>query len=201
MTNPVSPVGGNMSLNARMAAFASVMAAVHVTSDTGAPMEVEAALEAIVGELRSLRARHGSLYLAGNGGSAAVAGHAVTDFLNVGRLRASTLHDSSLLTCMANDYGYENAFARTLSTLAQPNDTLIVISSSGRSANVTNASARMKAIGGRVFTLSGFAAANPLRSLGHVNLWIDSSDYGMVEIGHQFLLHNISDRMLSDFPK
>jgi D-sedoheptulose 7-phosphate isomerase len=66
------------------------------------------------------------------GGSAAVASHSVTDFVNVAGLRAMTLHESSLITCMANDYGYENAFARILSTLARPKDMLIGISSSGQ---------------------------------------------------------------------
>ncbi len=52
----------------------------------------------------------------------------------------------------------------------------------------------MKEIGGDVITLSGFKSTNPLRKLGEFNFWLDSSDYGMVEIGHQFILHNIADR-------
>jgi D-sedoheptulose 7-phosphate isomerase len=48
--------------------------------------------------------------------------------------------------------------------------------------------------GGRVITLSGFAADNPLRTLGDINIWLNSKNYGLVEIGHQFILHNLSDR-------
>ena len=48
--------------------------------------------------------------------------------------------------------------------------------------------------GGAVITLSGFAADNPLRALGDFNVWLDSIDYGFVEIGHQFVLHNVADR-------
>ena len=115
--------------------------------------------------------------------------------LKVGKLRATTLHDSSLLTCMCNDYGYEEAFARILSVVAGAEDALIAVSSSGQSANICNAAAVMRGRGGDVVTLSGFRGDNPLRKAGDFNLWLDSSDYGMVEIGHHFLLNNLTDRL------
>ncbi|MFO1436513.1 MAG: phosphoheptose isomerase, partial [Gammaproteobacteria bacterium] len=67
-----------------------------------------------------------------------------------------------------------------------------------RSPNICNAVKTVKDAGGRVATLSGFNGANPLRALGDINFWLDASDYGMVEIGHQFVLHNISDRMAAE---
>ena len=194
----MSESDASLTLGSRAAAFQAVIQSTEVTDRAGKNMNVEESLVGLVGRLREMRAAKNSLYLAGNGGSAAVAGHAVTDFLNVGRLRALTLHDSSLLTCMANDYGYENAFARVLSILAQPGDALVVISSSGKSPNVCIAAGKMKEMGGTVVTLSGFAPDNRLRSLGDINIWLDSRDYGMVEIGHQFVLHNVSDRLLPD---
>ena len=95
---------------------------------------------------------------------------------------------------MANDYGYENAFAQILAQTAKPGDVLVAISSSGNSKNICNAAVQMTNSGGTVITLSGFAGNNPLRSLGDINIWLDSGDYGFVEIGHQFILHNMSDR-------
>ena len=189
-SNPI-----DMSLAARSSAFQSIIAAAQVSGEKQGRVDAEAAVLQILGLLRDVRRRKASLYLVGNGGSAAVASHSVTDFLNVAQLRAMTLHDSSLLTCMANDFGYENAFARMLSTLAQPGDALIAISSSGKSANICNAALKMREIGCDVITLSGFAPENPLRALGNFNIWLDSHDYGMVEIGHQFVLHNIADRL------
>ena len=53
----------------------------------------------------------------------------------------------------------------------------------------------MRELGGTAITLSGFKSDNPLRSLGDTNIWLDSTDYGMVEIGHQFVLHNVADRI------
>jgi D-sedoheptulose 7-phosphate isomerase len=184
-----------MALNSRSSELHSIVSTTRVTDASGKQINTEAAILQVLELLRELRSRKGSLYLVGNGGSAAVAGHSVTDFLNVARLRATTLHDSSLITCMANDYGYENAFARILYILAQPGDALIAISSSGKSPNICNAAAKVREIGGTIITLSGFAPDNPLRELGNFNIWLDSHDYGMVEIGHQFVLHNIADRL------
>jgi D-sedoheptulose 7-phosphate isomerase len=135
-----------------------------------------------------------NLYLVGNGGSAGVASHSATDFFNVAKLKAVTLHESALLTCMANDFGYENAFARMLSQMVQPGDVVIAISSSGNSPNIRNAATQARENGGTVVTLSGFASDNLLRSMGEINIWLDSNQYGLVEIGHQFILHNVSDR-------
>lgn len=179
----------------RIKEFHAVVAGAQVTDGAGAPLDLDASLLQMLDVLTDVRRRRASLFLAGNGGSAAIASHGVTDFLNIGGLRAMTLHDSSLVTCMANDYGYENGFARVLSTLASRGDALIAISSSGKSKNICNAAIRVRELGGTVITLSGFAPDNPLRALGDFNVWLDSRDFGMVEIGHQFVLHNLSDRM------
>ena len=185
----------DMSLHARGVEFQRVVATAEITDFAGTRRDTEKAMAGMVALLEDLRERGGHLYLVGNGGSAGVASHSATDFLNVGKLRAATLHDPSLLTCMSNDYGYEVAFARIVATVATSADVLIAISSSGQSANIRNAAAEMRKLGGKTVTLSGFKRDNPLRLLGDINVWLDSSDYGMVEIGHQFVLHNIADRI------
>ena len=183
-----------MALEGRAAQFGTVLAAAVVTDRTGR-RPVESGLREATELLTRVRERKGCVYIVGNGGSAGVASHAVTDFVNVGRLRAATLHDPALLTCMSNDYGYESAFANILQTMAARDDVLIAISSSGKSMNIRNAAGTMRALGGTCITLSGFDGANPLRGMGELNFWLDATDYGMVEIGHQFILHNIADRL------
>lgn len=185
----------DMTLATRSAELAAIVNGTRISDGLGKLLDVEAGIGGVLDLLRDVRARAGTLYLVGNGGSAAVAAHSVTDFVNVAGLRATTLHESSLLTCMANDYGYENAFARMLKTLARPGDALIAISSSGNSRNIRNAASGIRELGGSAITLSGFAPDNALRALGDVNVWLDSRDYGMVEIGHQFVLHNLADRL------
>lgn len=145
--------------------------------------------------LKEARERRASVFLVGNGGSAAVVSHILTDFINVAKVRAITLHETSLVTCMSNDYGYENVYSRPLATLAQANDLLIAVSSSGQSKNICNTADCMQEIGGKVITLSGFDKDNPLRRMGEVNFWLNSSDYGLVEIGHMFFLHYLSDNL------
>ena len=145
--------------------------------------------------LENLRDRGGNLFLVGNGGSAGVVSHILTDYINVNKLNARTLHESSLLSCMSNDYGYENSFSEPLSILAREKDLLIAVSSSGRSPNIHNAVKSVKKAGGEVITLSGFGEDNLLRSMGDLNVWLDSTSYGLVEIGHLFYLHYLSGHL------
>jgi D-sedoheptulose 7-phosphate isomerase len=165
-----------------------------MTGKGGVALDVEQGMSLLTQRLAKVSESHNSIYVIGNGGSAGVASHAVIDLVNVAKLRAFTLHEPALLTCMANDFGYEQAFARILAQIAKPGDVLIAISSSGNSGNIRNAATQMTDSGGTVITLSGFSGDNPLRSLGEINIWLDSRDYGFVEIGHQFILHNMSDR-------
>jgi D-sedoheptulose 7-phosphate isomerase len=183
-----------MSLAARVVEFADLINRCEITSKDRSELPLEEGMAELCDRLSQLRKGEQSLYLIGNGGSAGVASHSVTDFFNVAKLRATTLHESSLMTCMANDFGYENAFARMVKQMVKAGDVVIAISSSGKSMNIRNAATEAANSGCYVITLSGFAHDNPLRFLGDLNIWLDSSDYGLVEIGHQFLLHNISDR-------
>jgi D-sedoheptulose 7-phosphate isomerase len=184
----------DLTLGGRAAQFQALLARCEFTDAAGVRLAVEEGVMSAMRILRIAREQGSSVYLVGNGGSAGVASHTATDFVNVARLRAQTIHDSSILTCMANDYGYENAFARILGRLARADDVLIAISSSGKSPNILNAADAVKHNDGQVMTLSGFDRDNPLRRQGQLNIWLDSCDYGMIEIGHQFILHNISDR-------
>lgn len=184
----------DMQLASRTQQFAALLASCEITGRDGASSGTEPGMNAAVQMLAKVRGNGGSVYVIGNGGSAAVASHAVIDLVNVAKLRAFTLHEPSVLTCIVNDYGYENAYSRLLAHMARPGDVLIAISSSGRSMNIRNAATQVAGNGGSVITLSGFLHDNPLRSLGDVNIWLDASDYGLVEVGHQFLLHNLSDR-------
>lgn len=183
-----------ISLAARVVEFADLITRCEVTHKDGSALFLEAGMEDLWRRLNQLRNDGGHLYVIGNGGSAAVASHAATDFFNVANLKATTLHESSLMTCMANDFGYENAFGRMIKQMVKAGDMVIAISSSGKSMNIRNAVTEAAIAGGYVVTLSGFAQDNPLRLLGDLNIWINSMDYGLVEVGHQFLLHNISDR-------
>ena len=71
---------------------------------------------------------------------------------------------------------------------AAPEDTVVLISSSGTSANMVNAAATAKSLGLTVVTLSGFDQDNPLRQLGSINFWLDSRAYNVIENVHSIWL-------------
>ena len=140
----------------------------------------------------------GKIIIVGNGGSAAIASHVTIDFTKAAGMRAICFNESSLLTCFSNDYGYENWVARALEFYADKNDMLFLISSSGGSKNITNGARQAKEMRLSVVTLSGFSPENELRTLGNVNLWVDSTQYNVVEIVHQTWILSIIDYVISN---
>ena len=131
--------------------------------------------------------------LAGNGGSAAMASHVAVDLTKTAGIRAINFNEADLLTCFANDYGYEHWVARALEFYADPGDLAILISSSGASQNMVNGAEQARAMGLAVISLSGFSPDNPLRRLGDLNLWAASDSYNIVEMTHHVWLLAIVD--------
>mgnify|MGYP001593671918 FL=1 len=147
----------------------------------------------IVNFLNSAPLKGQRLIVVGNGGSAAIAIHTLADYANAGGLKTVDLFNPSLLTCMANDYGYENVFSKPIEMLAEQGDILFAISSSGKSPNILNACESALAKKCQVVTFSGFSPDNPLRKSGHLNFYVPSTHYGFVELSHQILIHCVLD--------
>jgi D-sedoheptulose 7-phosphate isomerase len=174
--------------------FSQVLKAAQWTqgAESVSQIEGEAAWLAL---LNALATYHGEVFVLGNGGSSAIAAHVANDLTNVSRVHADALQNMAELTCHANDYGYDQAYARLLSHKMHANDLLLAISSSGKSSNLLHAVDMARQKGAKVITFTGFSSDNPLRQLGDVNLWLDCRDYGIVEVGHQLLLHYLCDRL------
>jgi D-sedoheptulose 7-phosphate isomerase len=138
------------------------------------------------------------LMFIGNGASAAISSHMSTDFWKNGGMRAIAFNDSSLLTCLGNDYGYENIFEKSVEMFADEGDILVAISSSGKSENILKGvhAARSKMCD--IITLSGFENDNPLSSLGNFNFYVPDKSYGPVEIIHQSICHCIVDAIIEE---
>ena len=134
--------------------------------------------------------------IAGNGGSAAMASHVAVDFTKAACIRAINFNEADLITCFANDYGYENWVAKALEAYADKGDLVILISSSGKSQNILNAAEKATEMGLSVITVSGFLTGNPLRKLGDLNLWVDSTKYNIVEMTHHVWLVAIIDYLI-----
>ena len=180
-------------INERAEKFAALLRSMVVTDLKGTELQGTEQIPAIKKLFVDTQANSGNIFVIGNGGSAAVASHIVNDLFNAAGMRAYSFNDPSMLTCLANDYGYENVFSRQISGVAKRKDLLVAISSSGTSPNIINAAQKMAEIGGKTLTLTGFDRRNCLRRMGDMNLWLNSSNYGLVEVGHLFVLHQVTD--------
>jgi len=164
-----------------------------ITGQDGLPLAQDVAVTEFITRVRAIHADGGRIWFIGNGGSAAIASHMANDFTKNGGIRSITVSDAAVLTCLANDFGYEQVYAKALELQAGPKDGVVAISSSGNSPNIINAVASARRIGCWVTTLTGFKASNALRPLGDLNFHIESDNYGTVEVGHLILLHGLLD--------
>ena len=120
------------------------------------------------------------------------------DFTKQAGVRSVNLSDPSLITCFANDYGYEQWLSKGIEFYGDDGDLLVAISSSGDSENIVRAvhSARKKGI--KVITFTGFHENNREKKLGDVNFWLDSFSYNVVENTHQIWLLAICDLIIGN---
>ena len=134
--------------------------------------------------------------IAGNGGSAAIASHCAVDFTKNAHIRCVNFNETGLVTCLANDYGYEHWIEKALELYADNGDLIVLISSSGKSHNMVLAADYARAHGYKVVTFTGFAADNPLKRRGELNFWVDSRAYNIVEMTHQIWLLAVCDLLI-----
>jgi D-sedoheptulose 7-phosphate isomerase len=134
------------------------------------------------------------ILLCGNGGSAADAQHIAAEL--VGRYEdqrraypaISLTTDTSALTAVSNDFGYEEVFARQVQALASPGDVLIAISTSGKSPNVVRAAESARSLGCKVIGLTGLHA-EPLADYCFITVQVLSERTARVQEGHITIGH------------
>jgi D-sedoheptulose 7-phosphate isomerase len=155
-------------------------------------------LDLAVAEIECVRMRRARLWVAGNGGSAAIADHLLCDWVKGTFIASETpihvhslVSNTALLTACANDFGYDVSFARQIEMQAQPGDVLICISSSGNSANILAALRKASSMGLKTIALTGFGGGESAK-LADINLHVAARNYGVVEDCHQILMHNIA---------
>ena len=140
--------------------------------------------------------KSGKLLLCGNGGSAADAQHIAAEFIGRfeierGPLPAIALTtDTSVLTCLSNDYDYTQIFSRQVETLGNKNDCLIAISTSGNSQNLINAINTANNCGLITIGILGNDGGQ-LKKLCKHNLIVYSTNTARIQETHIFLLHAI----------
>ena len=157
--------------------------------------DVAAELAAFRNLIVETKANGGKLVFAGNGASAAISSHAAVDFTKQCGIRAVCFNEADLITCFGNDYGYESWIKEALKSYADPEDCVILISSSGSSPNVVEAGEFCREQNINLVTFTGFSSNNPLRKLGQTNLWLNSDAYNVVECTHMIWIMAVCDTL------
>ena len=152
--------------------------------------QIDRAAEQILTALRAGK----KLLICGNGGSAAEASHFAAEL--VGRysknrrpLPAIALSaDGALVTCLGNDYGYEQVFARQIAGLAQPGDVVVVFTSSGKSANIVAALQEARRLGLASIAFLG-RGGGQTKGLASCELIVPGESGRTAQEAHLFLIH------------
>ena len=165
----------------------------NITTNVTKKIEWDDGFTTICGMFIQTRKEKRKLFLVGNGGSAAIAEHFLTDFLKNGGMRTVNIMSPALITCLSNDFCYANVYTKSLQILADEDDLLVAISSSGNSSNIVHAIETAKAMKMKVITFSGFMANNHIRAMGDYNIYVPVEHYGIVESIHNLLLQQIVD--------
>lgn len=124
----------------------------------------------------------------GNGASSSIASHGSVDFTKQGGVRSINFNEANLITCFANDYGFENYLAQAIKAYANSGDVICLISVSGTSSNVVQAAKYAKDQGLTVVSFTGRYEDNPLKALSDLAFWVDSHAYNIVECLHMIWL-------------
>ena len=143
--------------------------------------------------METVRATGNKIIVAGNGGSAAMASHVAVDFTKQTGIRTLTINDVSLVTCFANDFGYEHWLSKAVQRFTEAGDLVVMISCSGTSPNITNAAHAAKEKGCQLVTLTGFEEHNPVSLHADLRFWINSRAYNIIECVHQIWLLAVCD--------
>ena len=157
------------------------------------------AIEQVVETLENARCERRTIFIIGNGGSAATASHMANDLQKLASqgkslsYRAIALTDNvPLITAWANDTDYEEIFTHQLEALAQEGDLLIVITGSGNSKNIVHAVEWAKNAGLKTIALLGFDGGIVKELADHALLFAEDH-YGRVEDAHMILEHMIAN--------
>lgn len=151
-------------------------------------------LEIVKKKISSLPKKN-KLIFCGNGGSSATCSHASVDFTKNAKIKSINFNETDLVTCLANDYGYEKWIYKALELYASKGDILFLLSVSGKSKNLIKAIEYCNKKKIEVVTFTGTSKNNPMmkKNKKGINLFVASKSYNKVEIIHHMYLLSLID--------
>ena len=144
---------------------------------------------------KNFKPKKSKVIIVGNGGNSSTANHASNDFTNYAKIEAVNFNDHNLITCFANDFGYENWVKKALSYYCKKKDIVILLSAGGSSKNIINAARYCIKHKIKLITLSGINNKNKLQKMGNVNFFVNSKNYNIVETIHLTILLTIIEEL------
>lgn len=151
------------------------------------------AFEDIVKEVKK---NNSKLIFAGNGASASISAHGAVDFSKQAKIKSLTFNEANLITCLSNDYGYENWVSEALKIYAGKDDAVVLTSVSGESPNLVMGAEMAREMGLKVVTFTGREKTNSLSKLSDINFWVNSHAYNIVECIHMIWLTSVIDSII-----
>ncbi len=135
------------------------------------------------------------LIFCGNGGSSATCSHVSVDFTKNAKINSINFNETDFITCLSNDYGFENWIYKALELYAVKGDILFLLSVSGKSKNLVKAIEYCKKNNIRVVTLTGSNKSNSMikKNKSGINIYVNSKSYNKVEIIHHMYLLSLID--------
>jgi len=160
--------------------------------------EIELKINFFSNLLKKVNKNKGKIVLFGNGGSASIASHVAIDLTKNANIKSLCFNESSHITCLANDFGYENWIQKSIEFHCEKNDLVVLISSSGGSPNMIKAAKFCIQKKIRLVTFTGKSKRNKLK-LGNpngLNFWVNSYAYNHIELTHLFWLLSCVDTII-----
>tara|TARA_B110000977_G_scaffold201145_1_gene294376 strand:+ start:4453 stop:5022 length:570 start_codon:yes stop_codon:yes gene_type:complete len=148
--------------------------------------------------LKKCKKNKNKILIFGNGASASISNHVSVDLTKNAKYKTVNFNESNLITCFANDYGYENWMKEALNFYYDKGDVVILISSSGNSKNIVNSAKWCKEKKANFISLSGHKKDNALNKINKkgISFWINSMSYNYVEMSHLFILLCLVDTLV-----
>jgi len=169
----------------RLKNFNELIKSCECTTDSDKEIEISQSFYLTTELIENTKKNKGTIYIIGNN---QVASQISTELIKNLNISASSLIDLNLFMSFSCDYGYENSYMKLLQVLLREEDLLITMSNTGQASNILNAVYLAKKKNVKIITLTGKPHFNPLKQIGDLNYWFNSSDSGLIEICYSFVL-------------